>query len=116
MLMIWLRPDNCDGTYQQFCDKAREYTNITDILKGQGKDDLVTFMNTYWKDYQGDDETFWEHEWGKHGTCISTFDPGCYTNYKPQEEVGDFFQKTVDLFKTLNTYKASNPTRNGSSL
>ncbi|KAL8691731.1 MAG: hypothetical protein Q9224_004109, partial [Gallowayella concinna] len=61
-------------------------------------------MNTYWKDYQGNDESFWEHEWGKHGTCISTLEPGCYDNYTPQQEVVAYFQKTVDLFKTLDSY------------
>ena len=61
-------------------------------------------MNTYWKDYQGNDESFWEHEWGKHGTCISTLEPSCYTDYTPQEEVVDFFTKTVNLFKTLPSY------------
>lgn len=81
-------------------------------------------MNTYWKDYQGkpcihnpivptatntfwkgNDESFWEHEWAKHGTCISTFDTDCYTGYTPQEEVVDFFTETVNLFKTLNSYQ-----------
>jgi len=62
-------------------------------------------MNTYWKDYQGNDESFWEHEWGKHGTCISTLNPSCYTDYTGQEEVVDFFQKTVDLFKGLDSYQ-----------
>ncbi|KAJ4291177.1 Ribonuclease T2 precursor (RNase T2) [Kalmusia sp. IMI 367209] len=61
-------------------------------------------MNTYWKDYQGDDETFWEHEWSKHGTCISTLEPECYTDHKPTEEVVDYFQKAVDLFKSLPSY------------
>jgi len=63
-------------------------------------------MQTYWKDYQGDDESFWEHEWGKHGTCISTLKPSCYTGYTATQEVPDFFQKTVDLFKTLDSYTA----------
>ena len=62
-------------------------------------------MNTYWKDYKGEDESFWEHEWGKHGTCISTLEPNCYTNHKATEEVVDFFQKAVDLFKTLPSYE-----------
>jgi ribonuclease T2 len=62
-------------------------------------------MTKYWKDYSGDDESFWEHEWNKHGTCINTIEPDCYTDYTPQEEVGDYLQKAVDLFKTLNTYK-----------
>lgn len=61
-------------------------------------------MNTYWKDENGNDESFWEHEWGKHGTCISTLEPSCYTGYTPQEEVSDFFKRTVDLFKTLPSY------------
>lgn len=102
----WDRPDNCDGTYQSSCDSSRAYSNISDILKDQGKDDLVTYMDKYWVDIDGDNESFWEHEWSKHGTCINTIEPSCYTDYKPQEEVGDFFQKVVDLFKTLDSYKA----------
>lgn len=34
----------------------------------------------------------------------STLNPDCYTKYTPQEEVVDFFQQTVDLFKTIPTY------------
>ncbi|KAL8725444.1 MAG: hypothetical protein Q9166_007338 [cf. Caloplaca sp. 2 TL-2023] len=99
---LW--PDRCDGTYDQYCDPSREYTNVSSIISAAGKTDLLNYMNTYWKDYQGDDESFWEHEWDKHGTCISTLEPGCYDNYTPQEEVVAYFQKTVDLFKTLNSY------------
>ncbi|KAL8967810.1 MAG: hypothetical protein Q9197_005225 [Variospora fuerteventurae] len=98
------RPDRCDGTYEQYCDPSREYDNVTAIISAAGKTDLLSYMNTYWKDYQGDDEDFWEHEWDKHGTCISTLEPGCYSDYTPQEEVVAYFQKTVDLFKTLDSY------------
>lgn len=61
-------------------------------------------MNIYWKDYKGDDEDFWEHEWGKHGTCISTLDPKCYSNNDSQQGVVDYFQKTTDLFGELDSY------------
>ncbi|CZR56972.1 related to ribonucleases [Phialocephala subalpina] len=101
---LW--PDHCDGTYDSNCDASRAYTNITSILQSYGKTDLLSDMNTYWVDINGDDESFWEHEWSKHGTCISTFKPSCYTGYTAQEEVPDFFQKTVDLFKTLDSYTA----------
>jgi len=61
-------------------------------------------MNTYWKDYRGHDESLWEHEWNKHGTCISTLSPACYASYVPQAEVVDFFTATVALFKTVDAY------------
>ena len=61
-------------------------------------------MNTYWTSNTGSAESFWEHEWGKHGTCISTLNPNCYTDYQPTEEVPDFFERTVDLFKSLPSY------------
>lgn len=62
-------------------------------------------MSEFWKDYQGDDEQFWEHEWEKHGTCVSTLDTECYTDYAPTEEAVSYFEKTVELFKELPTYK-----------
>ncbi|KAK4864021.1 hypothetical protein LT330_010231 [Penicillium expansum] len=101
---LW--PDNCDGTYQSSCDSERAYSNITAILQDQDLGDLVDYMDDYWVDINGDNENFWSHEWSKHGTCVNTIDPSCYSDYKPQEEVGDFFQKTVNLFKSLDTHKA----------
>ncbi|KAF2758254.1 ribonuclease M [Pseudovirgaria hyperparasitica] len=100
---LW--PDNCDGTYEASCDSKREYTNISAILNANGKQSTLSYMNTYWKDYQGNDETFWAHEWGKHGTCISTYEPSCYSSFSPTEEVADFFEKTVTLFKALPSYQ-----------
>lgn len=99
---LW--PDHCDGTFDATCDPNRQYTNITAILTAAGQTSLLSYMNTYWKNNAGTDESFWEHEWGKHGTCISTLEPDCYTNYVPQEEVVDFFTKTVSLFQSLPSY------------
>ncbi|PQK11919.1 hypothetical protein BB8028_0003g05390 [Beauveria bassiana] len=101
---LW--PDNCDGSYPAQCDADRAYTNLTAILQANGADDTLDYMNRYWKDYKGDDESFWEHEWGKHGTCISTLEPSCYGSaYRDGEEAADFFTRTVGLFKTLPTYQ-----------
>ncbi|KAK6538512.1 ribonuclease T2-like [Orbilia ellipsospora] len=99
---LW--PDNCDGSFQQFCDSSRESTDITGVLQSFGQTDLLDFMNTYWKTNSGTDEVFWEHEWNKHGTCISTFDAACYPGAKKGQDIVDFFTKTTDLFKTLTTY------------
>lgn len=33
----------------------------------------------------------------QHGTCVSTLDPDCYSSYQSQEEVVDYFEKTVEL-------------------
>nr|OQO17948.1 hypothetical protein B0A51_12104 [Rachicladosporium sp. CCFEE 5018] len=88
-------PDNCDGTYQQFCDPAREYTNLTQILQSFGRQDLVDYALTYWASNSGSAESIWEHEFGKHGTCMSTFDPPCYPNYTP---------RTESLFQELPSY------------
>ncbi|KXG49309.1 uncharacterized protein PGRI_031790 [Penicillium griseofulvum] len=101
---LW--PDNCDGTYEASCDSKRAYTNITAILQDQDRGELVDYMDKYWVDIKGDNEDFWSHEWSKHGTCINTIEPSCYSDYTAQQEVGDFFQKTVDLFKKLDTHKA----------
>lgn len=61
-------------------------------------------MNVFWKDFRGDDLSLWEHEWNKHGTCISTLETKCYVDYYPQQEVVDYFDKTVEIFKKLPSY------------
>ncbi|KAJ9647175.1 Ribonuclease T2 precursor (RNase T2) [Coniosporium apollinis] len=100
---LW--PDHCDGNYDKCCDRSRFYNNITSILQHFGKTELLSYMSTYWKPYQGSDETFWKHEWDKHGTCINTMKPECYADHVPTQEVADYFQKAVDLFKELPSYQ-----------
>ncbi|KAM0327016.1 hypothetical protein ACHAQA_006139 [Verticillium albo-atrum] len=98
---LW--PDKCDGTWEQFCDPNREYTNITAILGAEAPCTLK-YMETFWKDQSGNDESFWEHEFNKHGTCMNTLEPGCYPDYKPGQELADYFRKTVAIFKSLPSY------------
>ncbi|KAF7596425.1 ribonuclease T2-like [Aspergillus hancockii] len=100
---LW--PDHCNGGFDQFCDKSRRYSNISLILTDSGRGDLLDEMRTFWKDYKGDDPTLWEHEWNKHGTCISTIEPHCYEDYYPQQDVVDYFDKTVELFHQLPTHE-----------
>ncbi|QIX00602.1 hypothetical protein AMS68_006119 [Peltaster fructicola] len=99
---LW--PDNCDGTYEAYCDDARNYKDIADILENANRTETLDFMRTYWKDYHGNDNSFWQHEWGKHGTCVSTLSPSCFTDYAQAEEVPLFFDRAVELFKSLPTY------------
>ncbi|CZR60563.1 related to Ribonuclease Trv [Phialocephala subalpina] len=99
---LW--PNNCDGTYSESCDKSRAYTDITTLLQNAGQTDTLSYMQTYWLSDDESDEKFWEHEWGTHGTCISTLDPSCYTDYTTGAEAVDFFVKVVSLFQGLPTY------------
>jgi Ribonuclease T2 family len=65
-------------------------------------------MRAYWKGIAGD-EHLWQHEWSKHGTCVSTLEPRCYgdSRYRETEEVVDYFAKAVELFGTVSTYQVS---------
>jgi len=100
---LW--PDNCDGTFQQNCDPSRDYTDISTLLSDQGAGDTLNYMQTYWVDINGHDESFWEHEWSKHGTCMSTLEPSCLPSGSPTgAEAVAFFETVVKVFKTLPTY------------
>lgn len=102
---LLFRPDHCDGGFDQFCDHKRNYNNISLILVDAGRGDLLDYMKEYFKDYKGDDDSLYSHEFSKHGTCISTLNPNCYTDYYPQEEVVDYFNKTVEIFQRLPSYE-----------
>lgn len=101
------RPDHCDGGFDQFCDRKRQYSNISLILVDSGRGDLLEYMSEYWKDFRGDDENLWQHEWNKHGTCVSTLEPHCYEDYVPQQDVVDYFDRTAEVFKELSTFEVS---------
>ncbi|TVY93185.1 Ribonuclease Trv [Lachnellula willkommii] len=99
---LW--PNNCDGSYSESCDSSRAYTDIKSLLKAAGKTSVLDYMDSYWLSDDEGNEAFWDHEWATHGTCISTLDPSCYSDYTTGEEAVDFFTRVVALFKTLPTY------------
>lgn len=103
------RPDHCNGGFDQFCDSSRKYSNISLILVDSGRGDLLEYLSEYWKDFRGDDSNLWQHEWNKHGTCVSTLDTHCYEDYVPQQEVVDYFDKTAEIFKTLPSHEVGLP-------
>lgn len=101
---LW--PNFCDQGYPSYCDESRNYTHLRNTLSTFGKSSLLSYMNTYWKTIKNeDDEEFWRHEWFKHGTCISTLESSCYSNYTPREEAVAYFERTVDLFQKLPSYQ-----------
>lgn len=99
---LW--PDNCDGTYEQFCDDDLDISNAKLIVQ-QFDQQLYDDMSTYWKDYKGNDESLWEHEFNKHGTCVKTIRPKCYGDYKDDENVYDYYKIAMTLYKKLSTYE-----------
>ncbi|KAK9237168.1 ribonuclease T2-like protein [Lipomyces kononenkoae] len=102
---LW--PDNCDGSYEQFCDSTRIVNSIETIFQTAGATELLTSMRETWKSNSGNDDSLWTHEWNKHGTCISTIAPKCYG---PEENVTapmvEYFARAVDLHMTLDTFSA----------
>lgn len=101
---LW--PDNCDGTYEQNCDASLNIdTSVRSILVDNFNDqELYDFIASTWKNYNGDDESLWVHEYNKHGTCIRTLNPTCYASEKYGQHWYDFFRITVNLYKKLPTY------------
>jgi ribonuclease T2 len=64
-------------------------------------------MENYWVDIHGRNEQFWEHEWGKHGTCLSTLNPSCLPDGSPEgAEAVAFFRTVVGLFPQYNIYQS----------
>jgi ribonuclease T2 len=102
---LW--PDNCDGTFKNGCDPSREYPSPKALLETAGRQDLIDFMSANWVNNAGGTEEFWKHEWDNHGTCYSTLNPSCLPPDSPKgSEAVLFFDRVVELFKTLPTFKS----------
>jgi len=61
-----------------------EYCKTVSYVQPTG--DLLTNMNMYWK---GCDNTLWEHEWEKHGSCVQA---------QNNMDETTFFNTTMALF------------------
>lgn len=100
---LW--PDNCDGSFEQFCDPKLEISDVASIIQDFDPE-LLKEMKLLWKDFRGQDENLWKHEYNKHGTCYSTLKPSCYgPTAKKNQHVFDFFNVTMTLYKEYPTYE-----------
>ncbi|KAI8817581.1 ribonuclease T2-like protein [Fimicolochytrium jonesii] len=78
---LW--PDYCDGTYNTSplgCDPARAYHDVSErIAANTVEKGFVEKLKKVWKGADGSYEWMWSHEWTKHGTCMSTINPTCFS-------------------------------------
>ncbi|KAJ1960946.1 hypothetical protein GGI12_003521 [Dipsacomyces acuminosporus] len=102
---LW--PDTCTGgqTGSSGCDSSRSYSDVGSIIQSVNPS-LYDQLNTYWPSYKGDNSAFWSHEWTKHGTCVTTLDPACYTDYVQYQDVSDYFTTVLDLRSNYDYYNA----------
>lgn len=108
---LW--PDTCNGSYDSDCDPARNNNNIAQVLRQSSHPNAsstLDAMNQYWLALNGNDAQLWSHEWNKHGTCVSTLAPSCYSSlqkdYVQGQDIVDFFTTTVNLFAQYNVFQA----------
>ncbi|KZV74893.1 ribonuclease T2 [Peniophora sp. CONT] len=125
---LW--PDNCDGSYGQYCDLSRQYdpfpaTTLADgtvvsnytgpgvdtFVREFGREDLLDWMEKFWVSQGESNAGFWGHEFSKHATCTSTFDVKCYgSDYKKYQDVVDFFlavRRAFSMFPTFDMLAAA---------
>jgi len=117
--------DNCDGSYDDYCDLTRQYDpdpspatlpdgtvippyngpSVITFIEEFQRFDLLRYMDTFWVNRGAQNDEFWAHEFSKHATCTSTFDVACYgPGYKSHREVVNFFETVTKIFQMYPTY------------
>lgn len=97
--------DKCGGGYDQFCNSKWSIHSARSTLRELGLNNLLEKMSEVWKNQGSSDDSLWTHEFNKHGTCMSTVNPSCYSGASAADEnVGDFFKTAVRLYEELPTY------------
>ncbi|KAG0303138.1 ribonuclease T2-like [Dissophora globulifera] len=112
--MHGLWPDTCSGDQGPWngCDPGRIYDDVEMRLQKYLQDDPGTSsaffknMTTYWSSYNDDNNKFWSHEWSKHGTCVSTIEPQCFSPKVPNKDVYTYFSSALALRSQHNIYQA----------
>lgn len=98
--------DTCSGSYNTYCNPSWEVTSAQSTLEALGYTSLLSTMDGVWFNNAGTSDDLWTHEFNKHGTCMATVNPSCYSSSAPaSQNVGDFFTTAVDMFQQLPTYE-----------
>jgi ribonuclease T2 len=99
---LW--PNNCNNgrTPGDGC-RASNYNDIPAILEPG----LLEQMNKYWPSKFDDYNSFWVHEFEKHGTCLTTVNPECYgANFKRGMDANEYFKTGLKLRADYEIYRA----------
>lgn len=107
--------DLCNGSYKTFCRKnlnIPESANLTGLISETfDRPDMLEAMLKYWTNSTGSDVkkdsiSLWRHEYNKHGTCFNTLQPKCFAgSYTKHQAAMAYFQKTLEVWNELPTYK-----------
>jgi len=84
---LW--PNFADDTYPSFCKKVEfDINKLKPIMK-----DLMDFWELP-KDHNKEEDSFWKHEWLKHGSCM----------FLEMDEL-TYFKKALDLYLDIMNKK-----------
>ncbi|KAI8920240.1 ribonuclease T2-like protein [Powellomyces hirtus] len=89
-------PNTCAGKQINNCPGMPQYSDVAGPLKSYDSG-LVSKMNQYWVSYKGDNNAFWVHEWGKHGTCYSPAAKSCFSPFKTGQDIFQYFNWVLTL-------------------
>ncbi|KAG0339362.1 ribonuclease T2-like [Podila horticola] len=112
---LW--PDTCEGKMIADCDPLRAHDDIETRLTNypNAPKDFMDHMNTFWPTSKGaidpvthraSPNSFWSHEWTKHGTCVSTLERDCLVEYIDDQDVFGYFSKTLELHAKYDLHAA----------
>jgi ribonuclease I len=77
---LW--PEYNHTLWPQFCGLHQSF-NLSELTP------LKYLLNKFWKSCEGQSETFWQHEWEKHGRC------------QPLNQL-QYFNKTINLYNYVS--------------
>ena len=89
---LW--PQLSKNDYPQFCKKVTFDPNLLKPIENE--------LDKYWHSDRGNNDTFWEHEWKKHGSCM-------FDNINEF----DYFNTTIKLYEKVKNMDIIENYRNG---
>ncbi|KAI0241248.1 hypothetical protein L0F63_006433 [Massospora cicadina] len=67
--------------------------------------ELKRKMEAYWVSHNGNNQLFWDHEWNKHGTCLSTVREECPLGKEEGPPHIRYFKAALREYEKFNVYE-----------